>query len=198
MQIARVASREVSIHAPLARSNASICLTKSCNMFQYMLLLRGATGASAPAFRLDNCFNTCSSCEEQQTINRTEAQEAVSIHAPLARSNKVDGDNLECRRRFNTCSSCEEQQIRGVLAVDVLQVSIHAPLARSNVVAKFADRVTEVSIHAPLARSNSDFCRLIPISQVSIHAPLARSNRARRNTVRRNNVSIHAPLARSN
>ncbi len=145
----------VSIHAPLARSNKSgtrppspavrFNTCSSCEeqlgvprspylrlMFQYMLLLRGATpmqyrqkassrfqymlllrGATNPLRRYrsgDRRFNTCSSCEEQRVVigpstewlafqymlllrGATESNRsppdgnAVSIHAPLARSN---------------------------------------------------------------------------------------------------------------
>ena len=123
--------------------------------FQYMLLLRGATciflysewgtcfntcssceeqHAKKFIFSLAKySFNTCSSCEEQHELYRRVKTGGVSIHAPLARSNKdpVDAIRLHevsihaplarsnCRskdcagvgRSFNTCSSCEEQQM---------------------------------------------------------------------------------------
>ena len=101
---------EVSIHAPLARSNPRRCRSRrdrrgfntcsSCEeqlpifivfspllMFQYMLLLRGAT-FSQPKERNQTRFNTCSSCEEQ----------LGSIPPGIVPES-----------RFNTCSSCEEQ-----------------------------------------------------------------------------------------
>ena len=56
-------------------------------LFQYMLLLRGAT-SSASLWTAAACFNTCSSCEEQLRWTRRKA------HTEF---------------RFNTCSSCEEQ-----------------------------------------------------------------------------------------
>ena len=56
--------------------------------FQYMLLLRGATEGFFVVLFLDSCFNTCSSCEEQRAPCHYRAERrAVSIHAPLARSN---------------------------------------------------------------------------------------------------------------
>ena len=74
-----------------------------------MLLLRGATGCP-PARQMRMCFNTCSSCEEQLAGDDEFGVEgAVSIHAPLARSNVYP----------------EEAETVGA-------VSIHAPLARSN------------------------------------------------------------------
>ena len=144
---------EVSIHAPLARSNLSCSIVNlsvpsfntcsSCeeqlgsirgdtiaHKFQYMLLLRGATSARQGA-----------------------ADTRVFQYMLLLRGATFCGVMLKSKRRFNTCSSCEEQQL-------VLQYF-------------FAD---SVSIHAPLARSN---CRRLPCrpsNPVSIHAPLARSN----------------------
>ena len=145
-------------------------------MFQYMLLLRGATGHAS-------LVNSCI---------------AVSIHAPLARSNKTDESTYRRRTRFNTCSSCEEQPpsdgfcyldskfqymllLRGATFPRLRHsgdghVSIHAPLARSNLFVDIPDPATAVSIHAPLARSNGDDAIALEWTNVSIHAPLARSN----------------------
>ena len=58
----------VSIHAPLARSNYMAGIRKGLRMFQYMLLLRGAT----------------------ITVRYFSILGSVSIHAPLARSNCTD------------------------------------------------------------------------------------------------------------
>ena len=119
-----------------------------------MLLLRGAT------------------CTLLHMMHRWK----VSIHAPLARSNRM---NYKTRRRYAA-------------------VSIHAPLARSNSDGLALYVPLSVSIHAPLARSNSRKGQLQSHKRVSIHAPLARSNGnflCNRFTIY---VSIHAPLARSN
>ena len=119
----------VSIHAPLARSNVTIGPDGEKKEFQYMLLLRGAIdfyqskgwmvgfqymlllrGAN-DGQRIDcegHGFNTCSSCEEQMTVEGVENDVNVSIHAPLARSNGAE-----------------------VLPSFEREVSIHAPLARS-------------------------------------------------------------------
>ena len=82
-------------------------------LFQYMLPLRGATKATVSAVTLS----------------------AVSIHAPLARSNSAAARDTSPHSRFNTCSSCEEQPAGVRRARDGASVSIHAPLARSNVIA---------------------------------------------------------------
>ena len=141
-----------------------------------MLLLRGAT----------------------QRPCRPTIREPVSIHAPLARSNRET-----------------------VRPDDVPFVSIHAPLARSNLDIPDASGGVDVSIHAPLARSNRGVCPVINITCrfntcssceeqlarklpntsnqiVSIHAPLARSNLKPWEKFAEQKVSIHAPLARSN
>ena len=80
------------------------------SMFQYMLLLRGAT----------------------PLLYQITMHLLVSIHAPLARSNPWYSPS--CRRgdSFNTCSSCEEQLRLQRLGSNGTFVSIHAPLARSN------------------------------------------------------------------
>ena len=60
--------KSVSIHAPLARSNLSVVLFADFFGFQYMLLLRGATGLHKTS-NSRSSFNTCSSCEEQPEGN---------------------------------------------------------------------------------------------------------------------------------
>ena len=122
----------VSIHAPLARSNCGLLYGRfpntsfntcsSCEeqqatggirqpitLFQYMLLLRGATSRSV------SCFSN------------------AAFQYMLLLRGATTGFRTICMRRrgFNTCSSCEEQpgrrpRLRGN------PVSIHAPLARSN------------------------------------------------------------------
>ena len=59
----------VSIHAPLARSNRNTPLKNVRFVFQYMLLLRGATRTYA-MWTYTMRFNTCSSCEEQQNTQK--------------------------------------------------------------------------------------------------------------------------------
>ena len=80
---------DVSIHAPLARSNWTFRRRPIRRRFQYMLLLRGATRTPQKPEARPRSFNTCSSCEEQHV-------------APLVVATTI------C---FNTCSSCEEQRV---------------------------------------------------------------------------------------
>ena len=99
----------VSIHAPLARSNAVSGAVLLWSVFQYMLLLRGATRRSGDGNR----------------------ERIVSIHAPLARSNNklpylLTGQWFQYMLllRGATVTACHRVRRVGV--------SIHAPLARSN------------------------------------------------------------------
>ena len=169
----------VSIHAPLARSNCVVfpaCCHfnrfNTCSSCEEQLrILRKHVGFPR--------FNTCSSCEEQLQLEEKDKKIAVSIHAPLARSNMVfpvcpvvdDPVSIHAPLArsnlriflprssppscFNTCSSCEEQHTCTAHVFRVECVSIHAPLARSNNRFSAIDAInTLVSIHAPLARSN--------------------------------------------
>ena len=122
----------VSIHAPLARSNKF--LTRSIWS------------------RI--CFNTCSSCEEQQK-------------------------HLRCRRHrhcFNTCSSCEEQRPHPMSQCTECAFQYMLLLRGATALRDNQSPQSEVSIHAPLARSNSAQLEAFRKRFVSIHAPLARSN----------------------
>ena len=192
-------ARVVSIHAPLARSNNTVLsgtiissrfnTCSSCEeqlrrnmtlprpkMFQYMLLLRGAT-ASVIAINAPHRFNTCSSCEEQRDVaaglpDGGEFQYMLLLRGATKKSQFVNTRHFmfqymlllrgatgspACAARefsFNTCSSCEEQLELETLAAVARPVSIHAPLARSNHQRGNHQRRVSVSIHAPLARSN--------------------------------------------
>ena len=128
---------EVSIHAPLARSNlTSMCMWCSGRSVSIHAPLARSNASPADPVRVPPRFNTCSSCEEQQGRcsaifwRRTfqymlllrgatdvppvlDNHLLVSIHAPLARSNGDGAGVSALRGGFNTCSSCEEQQVRG-------------------------------------------------------------------------------------
>ena len=100
----------VSIPAPLARSNRAWVEAIDRALFQYLLLLRGATCRRRIFQYTSNCFNTCSSCEEQLSLcDLVTGLDDVSIPAPLARSNTSSAS-----LQYGT------------------MVSIPAPLARSN------------------------------------------------------------------
>ena len=100
-------------------------------MFQYMLLLRGATS-----------FSNCS------PSSRRFQYMLLLRGATLSFSDII---SLIC---FNTCSSCEEQLQAEQAQYNKRLVSIHAPLARSNFPGRRSRSAERVSIHAPLARSN--------------------------------------------
>ena len=209
----------VSIHAPLARSNlralkglyssGSFNTCSSCeeqllsvrhlayfSLFQYMLLLRGATCPDAQS-RQSTSFNTCSSCEEQRIW--------IMPKKP----------NIG----FNTCSSCEEQLrccaivnprnrfqymllLRGATALRqdaqrIVAVSIHAPLARSNFVPCVRGRLGfQYMLLLRGATTPTEFANLNAGFQYMLLLRGATPLRAARPP--RKAVSIHAPLARSN
>ena len=122
----------VSIHAPLVRSNRRVSKSPPpFELFQYMLLLRGATRKSAhlcgPRRFQYMLLLRGATCNQAGQPGRNKFQYmlllrgatgcayppsskwSVSIHTPLARSNGSSwhqGGRVKC---FNTCSSCEEQ-----------------------------------------------------------------------------------------
>ena len=125
----------------------------SWNLFQYMLLLRGATAFTrlsasilsvsihAPLARSngggeeDAGIPPVSIHAPLARSNGGGEEDAgshpVSIHAPLARSNSLFFRAGTRVKSFNTCSSCEEQRRASSKEREGI-VSIHAPLARSN------------------------------------------------------------------
>ena len=124
------------------------------------------------------CFNTCSSCEEQPGCHHIQQRRVqVSIHAPLARSNFRLHISVIYHNLFQYMLL-----LRGATFIPPnfssnIPVSIHAPLARSNTIGSIGNKMKIVSIHAPLARSNVKASIVTHHHSVSIHAPLARSNR---------------------
>ena len=147
-------AKDVSIHAPLARSNYD----------------------EETAFPQILRFNTCSSCEEQPDHrDGPSGLHGVSIHAPLARSNLRRVCFMD-----NPAVSIHAPLARSNLQFPELPlphvVSIHAPLARSNAIAGFCG-AAEVFQYMLLLRG-ATFISDIKGSchAVSIHAPLARSN----------------------
>ena len=145
---------DVSIHAPLARSNLFVDIPDPATAVSIHAPLARSNGDDAIALEWTN----------------------VSIHAPLARSNASLHPRSPPAGCFNTCSSCEEQpgssQSAGLF--DMFQYMLL--LRGATKAGRKARRKEGVSIHAPLARSNSLFFSMNCANVVSIHAPLARSN----------------------
>ena len=121
-------------------------------MFQYMLLLRGATRVFNIIKACHNSFNTCSSCEEQR-----------SLHLRLL-----------LKDSFNTCSSCEEQ-LGGGEGDAGIDVSIHAPLARSNFVVGLIESANGVSIHAYKGRKGLLRATEVDLTQSGLMRSLRKS-----------------------
>ena len=145
----------VSIHAPLARSNFHIRVSKlpvrvsihaplaRSNLNRWRYPMRFNVSIHAPLARsntfkpvratLHASFNTCSSCEEQRGG---------------AAAERLTGSG------FNTCSSCEEQ-LQRIADFRLHQMFQYMLLLRGATVhLHYLTRRQTVSIHAPLARSN--------------------------------------------
>ena len=121
-------------------------------------------------------FNTCSSCEEQQSLQSLTSPQIPFQYMLLLRGATL----LERQTPFS------------------YSVSIHAPLARSNGGRCARGNAHTVSIHAPLARSN--FVRIPNLALVACFNTCSSCEEQpgpRRSRVP-GDVSIHAPLARSN
>ena len=143
-------SREISIHAPHARSDA---------------MARRSTGDSSN-------FNPRSSCEERPVReHRMLRLREISIHAPHARSDRRVDDGVRRITYFNPRSSCEERLqkfkrhcvrtifqstllMRGATAEHQGMLSVHA-----------------ISIHAPHARSDRG-CDLMDLQELQFQSTL--------------------------
>ena len=123
---------DVSIHAPLARSNytPSALTIRASGFNTCSSCEEQPAGNHARAGRQG--FNTCSSCEEQllRPVIRLSTV-LVSIHAPLARSNPPRSQRIPCRR-FQYMLLLRGAKRRKEALSTMRTVSIHAPLARSN------------------------------------------------------------------
>ena len=69
------------------------------SLFQYMLLLRGATFAASSVLRLF-CFNTCSSCEEQPRVIVGGQSRNTFQYMLLLRGATSCGDLKPLQRKF--------------------------------------------------------------------------------------------------
>ena len=103
--------QKVSIHAPLARSNRVAKSVIIKPQFQYMLLLRGATGHASRRSSVDGVSIHAPLARSNGLIDKVAVLVGVSIHAPLARSNVNSIRSAGEQPSFNTCSSCEEQRM---------------------------------------------------------------------------------------
>ena len=102
---------------------------------------------------------------------------SVSIHAPLARSNRINC-NRDNAKRFQYMLLLRGATSCGVPGGGICLVSIHAPLARSNKRWLSFMALTCLFQYMLLLRgATSPPIERIKLRTVSIHAPLARSNR---------------------
>ena len=185
----------------LLRGATSLSFTFSTAFaFQYMLLLRGATSpAIVRALDLEVSIHAPLARSNKKFGRLDKCRICVSIHAPLARSNKNGTRRKNHKRSFNTCSSCEEQQTHvnsGNRTVKRFQYMLLLRGATTPYVNKATDALFQYMLLLRGATTLSP--RNVLIIDVSIHAPLARSNFYEDWTDCMPRVSIHAPLARSN
>ena len=144
---------------------------------------------------------------------------SISIHAPLAGSDRLALMSSQLTFNFNPRSPCGERPtsagvraghqafqstlpLRGATSVDRgwcdrLIISIHAPLAGSDQFQTTVRVLVSISIHAPLAGSDPSGHKALSRWQISIHAPLAGSDGQGRRETQVRGISIHAPLAGS-
>ena len=167
-------------------------------LFQYMLLLRGATIACIRNISRTKCFNTCSSCEEQRRPRTAQALYA-SFNTCSSCEEQLSFLFAFCSSIcFNTCSSCEEQHLlfQPQLLFQLFQYMLLLRGA-TETEAMLGYRV-DVSIHAPLARSNNTQSMERADGTRFQYMLLLRGATDIRLVPDQNQVSIHAPLARSN
>ena len=158
------------------RRLSQVC-SRTRKQFQSTLLMRGATRPFAPL--------TSSHCGFQSTLLMRGATkkeirelrgEAISIHAPHARSDSIKRTWACLELRFQSTllmrgatSWCKEQHIP-------IGISIHAPHARSDSAVPLRLPVNSFQ-STLLMRGATAVCSLLePYGYISIHAPHARSD----------------------
>ena len=164
-----------------------------------MLLLRGATVFFAVGSIL-KCFNTCSSCEEQQALSGF-LQDAGCFNTCSSCEEQLgpNSKQLLIRRCFNTCSSCEEQpshnnagnsqylfQYMLLLRGATREISLY----------KQSGKWFQYMLLLRGATSSSDF--LMAPEEFQYMLLLRGATSRIPNIEGKQQVSIHAPLARSN
>ncbi len=109
----RIAALEsISIHAPLAGSDSLALIAGSTlALFQSTLPLRGATLAALIVDRAGH-FNPRSPCGERQHHRDRAQRHGISIHAPLAGSDRSRVRSRRTCRYFNPRSPCGERRVR--------------------------------------------------------------------------------------
>ncbi len=113
----------ISIHAPHARSDSVRSCSCSASEFQSTLLMRGATVATQMPPARPLYFNPRSSCEERRgRYVSHDAADAISIHAPHARSDRKVRPTDAIHRHFNPRSSCEERLRRLIIRTQTSQL----------------------------------------------------------------------------
>ena len=189
-------------------------------MFQYMLLLRGATGS--PPERSDCCSVSIHAplARSNHSAGADYKKLFVSIHAPLARSNFLRGLRLQLRLLFQYMLLLRGATLSPLISVVkfVFQYMLllrgateRTPSALTAGVFQYMLLLRGATALLPRRSVKAEsfntcssceeqlnLTELSMVIEVSIHAPLARSNGQRASDASDGAVSIHAPLARSN
>ena len=185
-------------HSPCGERPATCVISGSVSLFQSTLPLRGAT---------------------RQTIDDA-STDRISIHTPLAGSDRANDAIHAHDRDFNPHSPCGERPAPKLIHSRSNYFNPHSPCGE-RLALQFAFRGDlGISIHTPLAGSDSGRIsvsmetpkfqstlplrgatqrrpRSIPIRQISIHTPLAGSDCMCNHMRLQTQISIHTPLAGS-
>ena len=195
--------RDISIHAPHARSDGPVFLFRINTKFQSTLLMRGATlqqgrlstrtlciSIHAPHARSDECAQGSyprGSRAFQSTLLMRGATVLkslsgfccrISIHAPHARSDICTPmRQIRLFKNFNPRSSCEERPSLSSDSTRPPNFNPRSSCEERREHGRYRCGVAHgISIHAPHARSDFRTVIRIEYEGISIHAPHARSD----------------------
>ena len=167
----------ISIHAPLAGSDILVHFLFPDSRISIHAPLAGSDGTfeADPTYSMD--FNPRSPCGERPNSDEDEGRNGIfqstlplrgattgtgyipadvpiSIHAPLAGSDRFASGGYISGPDFNPRSPCGERLAVVVPAALQVCISIHAPLAGSDSHGLTSSKNDLISIHAPLAGSD--------------------------------------------
>ena len=194
-------SSTISIHTPLAGSDSDACgmvcrqeyfnphspcgerpqiiSAKLLMMtFQSTLPLRGATTlvSTLPApFQFQSTLPLRGATDAE---TESENDDEISIHTPLAGSDRSHGSGYAGGSNFNPHSPCGERRVTVFAdAAIVYDFNPHSPCGERplNEIIDWCEQL--ISIHTPLAGSDHVFPYANAEDNISIHTPLAGSDR---------------------
>ena len=133
---------------------------------------------------LDWYFNPHSPCGERLGVEAGEAHGVhISIHTPLAGSDRRNRRRCTYPQNFNPHSPCGERLGCRLSMPPISDFNPHSPCGeRLDRFICYRDCIDAISIHTPLAGSDSAFSRYCHPVCISIHTPLAGSDLSRSTT----------------